>query len=106
MVRLSQLARTATTERDRRAMTAEQTEARAVEDAAWNLKDVAADLIGRALTESDLAVLASVRRDLERLHERMVEVRDRRRRKRNGAAAEPATIAGVDPQPKQEEPAT
>jgi hypothetical protein len=65
----------------------EHIEVRAVEDAAWSVKDCAADLFGRALTDADRAVLASVQRDLERLHERLVEVRDRRRRKRNGAVA-------------------
>lgn len=61
--------------------------ARCVEDAAWDLKDAAADLIGRPLSDADKATLASVQRDLERLHERLVEVRDRRRRRRNGAAS-------------------
>jgi hypothetical protein len=64
-------------------------EVRDLEDAAWNVKDCAADLFGRPLSDSDRAVLASVQRDLERLHERLIEVRDRRRRKRSNGAAEP-----------------
>lgn len=67
----------------------ENAEVRAVEDSAWNVKDCAADLFGRPLSDADRAVLASVQRDLERLHERLVEIRDRRRRRRNGAAPEP-----------------
>lgn len=79
---------------------AEHPEARAVEDAAWELKDTAADLFDRPLSDADRAVLASVQRDLARLHERLVEVRDRRRRKRNGAAT-----AEEHPQPEPQEPA-
>lgn len=73
----------------------ENPEVRAVEDAAWDVKDTASDLYGRVLSGPDKAALASVLRDLERLHERLVGVRDKR--KRNGAA---------DVQPAIEEPAT
>jgi hypothetical protein len=83
-------------------MNTEHPDVRAVEDAAWNVKDVAADLFGKPLTDADLAVLASVRRDLERLHERLVDVRDRRRRKRNGVPA----VAAADDQPEPQETAT
>ena len=71
----------------------ENPEVRAVEDAAWNVKDCAADLFGRALSDTDRAVLASVQRDLERLHERLVEVRDRRRRRRGNGAPEGQPVA-------------
>lgn len=76
-------------------------EARAVEDAAWNVKDCAADLFGRALSDTDKAVLASVQRDLDRLLERLVEIRDRRRRRRNGAAADaqPALDLATEAEP-------
>lgn len=65
-------------------------EVRAVEDAAWTVKDTAADLYGRSLSGPDKAALGSVLRDLERLTERLVAVRDKRKRA-NGAAAEAAT---------------
>ncbi len=77
----------------------EHSEARAVEDAAWNVKDAAADLDGRALSDADKATLASVQRDLERLLERLVEVRDRRRRRRNNGVAEPELA--TEPQPAE-----
>lgn len=60
-------------------------EVRAVEDAAWSLKDVAADLDGRSLSAPDKAALGSVLRDLQRLTDRLVAVRDKRKRG-NGAA--------------------
>jgi hypothetical protein len=66
----------------------EHPEVRAVEDAAWNVKDCAADLYGRVLSGPDKAALASVLRDLQRLHERLIGVRDKRKRG-NGAVAEP-----------------
>jgi len=81
----------------------EQNEARSVEDAAWNLKDVAADLVGRTLSDTDQATLASVLRDLERLRDRLVDVRDRRRRRRNGA---PASDTAVEEQSEPQETAT
>lgn len=65
--------------------TTEHPEVRAVEDAAWDVKDLAADLYGRALSGPDKAALASVQRDLERLRERLVAVRDKRKRS-NGSA--------------------
>lgn len=65
-------------------------EVRALEDAAWTLKDTAADLQSRKLSGPDKAVVASVLRDLQRLRERVVAVRDKRKRG-NGAAAEAAT---------------
>jgi hypothetical protein len=70
--------------------TEQQSEARAVEDAAWDHKVAAADIVGRALSEADCTTLASVQRDLARLLERVVEVRDRRRRKRSNGATEAA----------------
>jgi hypothetical protein len=62
-------------------------EVRAVEDAAWDVKDCAADLYGRALSGPDKAALGSVLRDLERIRERLAGVRDKRKRS-NGAAAD------------------
>jgi hypothetical protein len=76
-------------------------EVRAVEDAAWSVKDAAADLDGRALSDTDKAALASVHRDLERLHERLVEVRDRRRRKRSNGTTEAEPELATDPQPAE-----
>ena len=65
--------------------TNEHPEVRAVEDMAWDVKDTAADLYGRALSGADKAALGSVLRDLERLRERLAGVRDKRKRS-NGAA--------------------
>jgi hypothetical protein len=63
----------------------EHQEVRAVEDMAWNVKDCAADLYGRALSALDKAALGSALRDLERIRCRLMAVRDKRRRG-NGAA--------------------
>jgi hypothetical protein len=75
----------------------QQHEARAVEDAAWDLKDAAADVVGRLLSDTDRATLASVQRDLARLLERVVDVRDRRRRRRSNGAADAEPAAEVEP---------
>jgi hypothetical protein len=64
----------------------ESPEVRAFEDAAWDLKEAAADLFSRKLDERDVAVLASVQRDLVRIKERLVGM-VRRRRRGNGAEA-------------------
>lgn len=69
-------------------------EVRAVEDAAWDIKDVAADLTARVLSAPDKAALGSALRDLERIRERLVAVRDKR--KRGNGAAEPE-LPGVEP---------
>ena len=82
---------------------ADNPEVRAVEDAAWDIKDCAADLFGRPLSDADKAALGSVQRDLARLLERLVEVRDRRRRKRSGATA---SDAAPDEQPEPQETAS
>jgi len=58
----------------------EAAEAVAVQDAAWSIKDVCDDLVLRKLGARDRAVLASVERDLGRLHQRLVDVRDKRKR--------------------------
>ncbi len=76
-------------------------EVRAVEDAAWDIKDCAADLFGRPLSDADKAALGSVQRDLARLLERLAEVRDRRRRKRGATASD----AAPEEQPEPPEPA-
>lgn len=68
-----------------RPITNEHPEVRAVEDMAWDVKDTAADLYGRALSGPDKAALASVLRDLERIRCRLIGVRDKRKRG-NGAA--------------------
>jgi hypothetical protein len=65
--------------------TTEHPEVRAVEDMAWDVKDTAADLYGRALSGPDKAALGSALRDLERIRERLAGVRDKRKRG-NGAA--------------------
>ena len=75
--------------------TAENTDVRAVEDAAWNIKDIASDMYGRVLSDRDKATLASVLRDLERTAERMVGLRDKRRR----GAAELQPAAEVEAEP-------
>jgi len=67
--------------------TTEHPEVRAVEDAAWRLKEAASDLYGRSLSGPDKAALASVLRDLARLQERVVAIRDKR--KRNVAETQP-----------------
>lgn len=64
----------------------EHPEVHAVEDAAWKLKESASDLYGRSLSGPDKAALASVLRDLARLQERVVAIRDKR--KRSAPAAE------------------
>lgn len=66
-------------------ITNEHPEVRAVEDMAWECKDAAADLYGRALSGPDKAALGSALRDLERIRDRLVAVRDKRKRG-NGAA--------------------
>lgn len=68
----------------------EHPEVRAVEDTAWNIKDTAADFYGRSLSGPDKSALASVLRDLQRLHERLVAVRDKRKRSNGAAVEEPA----------------
>jgi hypothetical protein len=74
--------------------TTDHPEVRAVEDMAWDIKDCAADLYGRSLSEPDKAALGSALRDLERIKTRLVAVRSRRRR--GNGAAEPE-LPGVDP---------
>lgn len=60
---------------------------RAVQDAAWSLKDVCDDLAPRKLSANDIATLQSVLRDLGRLEAKLVGIRDKR--KRGGDADEP-----------------
>jgi hypothetical protein len=68
-----------------RPITTEHPEVRAVEDMAWDVKDTAADLYGRALSGPDKAALASVLRDLERIRDRLAGVRDKRKRGNSAA---------------------
>lgn len=72
----------------------EQPEVRALEDLAWDVKDLAADFYPRALSGPDKAAIASATRDLERIRDRLVAVRDKR--KRGNGAAEPE-LPGVEP---------
>ncbi len=59
----------------------------AVQDAAWNLKDLCDDLAPRKLSERDAAALQSVQRDLGRLEAKLIAIRDKRKR---GASEEGA----------------
>lgn len=52
----------------------------AVQDAAWLLKDLCDDLAPRKLSAGDLATLQSVKRDLGRLENKLVGIRDKRKR--------------------------
>ncbi len=54
----------------------------ALEDASWQLKDLAADFYGRlTLTGPDRAALIGATRDVNRIIERLRAVRDKRKRK-------------------------
>lgn len=72
-------------------VTTENPEVRAVEDMAWDVKDAAADLYGRVLSAPDKAALGSAHRDLERIRERLVALRDKRRRGNGPAESEVPT---------------
>src|SRR3972149_4877052 len=50
------------------------------QDAAWSLKDLCDDLAPRKLGERDVATLQSVLRDLGRLEQKLVGIRDKRKR--------------------------
>lgn len=66
-------------------ITTEHPEVRAVEDMAWDVKDTVSDLYGRSLSGPDKSALGSALRDLERIRDRLIAVRDKRKRS-NGAA--------------------
>lgn len=88
---------------------AEHPEVRELEDLAWSVKDTVADFYHRALSANDKATLASAQRDLERIKDRLVGLRDKRKRSGNGAvetvaldtplldAAETDARQGADP---------
>lgn len=66
---------------------AEDTDVRALEDAAWSLKDLAAEFFSRSLSAPDRAAINGARRDVERIHDRLVAVRDKRKLSRQATAA-------------------
>lgn len=74
----------------------ETPEVRAVEDMAWDVKDAAADLYGRVLSGPDKAALACAHRDLERIRDRLLALRDKRRRG-NGPAESDVPVPEPEP---------
>jgi hypothetical protein len=72
----------------------EHPEVRDLEDTVWNLKDDVAYLNEHALTSSDRAAIAGIKRDIERTHERVRALLDHKRRPRAPRkTAEPAAAA-------------
>jgi hypothetical protein len=55
-------------------------ELQAVQDAAWNIKDLCDDISWRTLSQRDKAMLASVKRDLDRLHAKIDTIQNKRKR--------------------------
>ncbi len=61
-------------------MSGDTNPALAVQNKAWDVKDICDDLLTRTLGAKDLAALESVLRDLERLAQKLIGIRDRRKR--------------------------
>lgn len=72
----------------------------AVQDAAWSLKDLCDDLAPRKLGERDVATLQSVLRDLGRLEQKLVGIRDKRKRDK-GDEPEPQSNGSSSTEPAQ-----
>lgn len=80
----------------------EHAEARALEDAAWDVKGAAERFHGREMTAESRIVLASAARDLQRIKDRVEAEWERRiatRQRKNvttPATGEQTTLGGVD----------
>jgi|GEM_PF-3676969 len=83
----------------------EHDEVRELEDVCWLLKDVAGDFYGRAsLSGPDRAAIVGATRDMRRIHERLVAVRDKRKRKDTSDEPE-ATAPAAEQQPTEQDAA-
>lgn len=80
-------------------------EVRAVENAAADVRDLASDLLYRTASTSDRGALESMKRDLERMRVRLVEIRDRRKRKPSSAGYMNAIFDAAEAHERAQEPA-
>lgn len=75
---------------------------RQLQDKAWDLKELMDELAPRKLTDADIATVQSVQRDLDRLHLKLITLRDKykaRGRKKSNAPAAPAPEKDIDELP-------
>lgn len=77
---------------------------RQMQDVAWNIKDTGEDFFERALPSTDEREIHSIRRELERCLQRLVALRDKRKRAPltvdvviAGTVAEASADTGVTP---------
>jgi len=74
-----------------------------LEELAWEIKDIAGDFAGRlSLSGPDRAALVSANRDLQRIKARLIDVRDKRKRKDAPADEQPAVEQPVAAKPEQQ----
>lgn len=73
-----------------------------IQDRAWDIKDLIDELGVRKISERNLAVIEGVGRDLDRLHAKLLAIRDVRKRDKADEPEQPHSN-GTDAQPAQQE---